>query len=84
MTSSDNDKNMSNLTSRSSRTHARRSSSKLGCNVALEAVGDIVFDPASGMGCGRDPSQMPQVPFLSQANLIPRRHLEYSAPVTSL
>lgn len=75
MTSSDNDRKMSNLTSRSCRTQAFRSSSREGCKV-LDALGDL------GIGIGYVPSQKPHVPFVSQANLIPRRQREYSAPVT--
>jgi hypothetical protein len=71
---------MSNVTSRSCRTHALRSSSKHGCD-ALDALGEDGLDPDLGIGIGREPSQKPQVPLVSQANLIPRRHLEYSGPV---
>lgn len=83
MTSSDRERKMSSLTSRSCRTHARRSSSKLGCDVLDALVGEAAFDPDLGIGIGCVPSQKPHVPLVSQANLIPRRHLEYSAPVTS-
>jgi hypothetical protein len=80
MTSSDTERKMSVLTSRSCRTHALRSSSKHGCDV-LDALGEDGLDPDLGMGIGCEPSQKPHVPLVSQANLIPRRHLEYSAPV---
>ena len=57
-----------------------RSSSKHGCDV-LDALGEDGLDPDLGIGIGCEPSQKPHVPLVSQANLIPRRHLEYSAPV---
>lgn len=75
MTSSDSDRKRSNLTSRSCRTQAFRSSRRDGC-IVLDALVDL------GMGIGYVPSQKPQVPLVSQANFIPRRHREYSAPVT--
>ena len=80
MTSSDNDRKMSNLTSRSCRTQVFRSSSKVGCGV-LDALGEPELDAVLGMGIGREPSQKPQEPLVSQANLSPLRHLEYSGPV---
>jgi hypothetical protein len=83
MTSSEIEKKISSLTSRSCRTHDRLSSSRLGCNVVVEFLGDTVLDPVLGMGIACVPSQRPHVPLVSQANLIPRRHLEYSAPVAS-
>lgn len=83
MTSSDTDRKMSSLTSRSSRTHARLSSNKVGCKFVLALLGEVGLT-ALGMGCDRDPSQKPHVPLVSQANLSPRRHLEYSTPVTSI
>lgn len=80
MTSSDNDRKMSNLTSRSCRTQVFRSSSKVGCGV-LDALCETELDAVFGMGIGREPSQKPQEPLVSQANLSPLRHLEYSGPV---
>lgn len=47
---------MSNLTSRSCRTHALRSSSKLGCG-ALDVLGEFGLDPDFGMGIEYEPSQ---------------------------
>ena len=80
MTSSDNDRNMSILTSRSCRTQVFRSSNKVGCDV-LEALCETELAAVFGMGIGREPSQKPQEPLVSQANLSPLRHLEYSGPV---
>ena len=83
MTSCDKERKISSLTARSCRTHDRRSSSKLGCDGLNALVGEAAFDPELGMGIGCVPSQKSHVPLVSQANLIPRRHLEYSAPVAS-
>ena len=75
MTSSAMERKMSSLTSRSCLTHSRRSSSRLGWRLAVDMVGD------EGMGIVHSPLQYLQVPFVSSANLILRRHLEKSGPV---
>ena len=86
MTSSANERKMSSLTSRSCRTHALRSSRRLGCVVSgfvVEFDSDMDFGPASGIGIGHAPSQYLHVPLVSSANLTLRRHLENSGPLTS-
>ena len=71
---------MSSLTSRSCRTHALRSSNRLGC-VSLELVLDVVQAGfVFGIGMGSEPLQYFQVSFASRANLTLRLQREYSGP----
>jgi hypothetical protein len=83
MTSSDSERKMSSLTSRSCRTQALLSSSKLGWSFFVDNDGGMKVGPDSGMGMGCAPEQYPQVPLVSQANCMRRLHREYSGPVES-
>jgi len=78
ITSSDKERKISSLASRSCLTQSLRSSSRLGCGSVVEKVGDVA---ALGIGIGHLPSQYFHVPLAWSANLMLRRHREYSGPV---
>lgn len=80
--SSDTERKMSSLTSRSFFTQALRSSKSVVCMSGCD-TGEKKLGPAPGIGIFVDPSQWPHVPFAVKALLISLFHLAYSGPVAS-